>query len=154
MQKMISQIRNPEIPLKKRLFQLLSVIALAEFLIVTIYTILSGGDLVHILVMLIGTVLFTVTVTFTVKSGRMRLGATISGLLYFSIYPTTYFSSGGMYGGAPVVFSFALVYVFLVTERWSGSSHLRYALQRARSAMSRLTGTRNYWTVTRQLLST
>ena len=146
MQKMISQIRNPEIPLKKRLFQLLSVIALAEFLIVTIYTILSGGDLVHILVMLIGTVLFTVTVTFTVKSGRMRLGATISGLLYFSIYPTTYFSSGGMYGGAPVVFSFALVYVFLVTEK--------YALQRARSAMSRLTGTRNYWTVTRQLLST
>ena len=117
MQKMISQIRNPEIPLKKRLFQLLSVIALAEFLIVTIYTILSGGDLVHILVMLIGTVLFTVTVTFTVKSGRMRLGATISGLLYFSIYPTTYFSSGGMYGGAPVVFSFALVYVFLVTEK-------------------------------------
>jgi len=117
MQKMISQIQNPEIPLKKRLFQLLSVIALAEFLIVTIYTILSGGDLVHILVMLIGTVLFTVTVTFTVKSGRMRLGATISGLLYFSIYPTTYFSSGGMYGGAPVVFSFALVYVFLVTEK-------------------------------------
>ena len=117
MQKMISRIQNPEIPLKKRLFQLLSVIALAEFLIVTIYTILSGGDLVHILVMLIGTVLFTVTVTFTVKSGRMRLGATISGLLYFSIYPTTYFSSGGMYGGTPVVFSFALVYVFLVTEK-------------------------------------
>ena len=117
MQKMISRIQNPEIPLKKRLFQLLSVIALAEFLIVTIYTILSGGDRVHILVMLIGTVLFTVTATFTVKSGRMRLGATISGLLYFSIYPTTYFSSGGMYGGAPVVFSFALVYVFLVTEK-------------------------------------
>ena len=117
MQKMISQIQNPEIPLKKRLFQLLSVIALAEFLIVTIYTILSGGDRLHILVMLIGTVLFMITATFTVKSGRMRLGATISGLLYFSIYPTTYFSSGGMYGGAPVVFSFALVYVFLVTEK-------------------------------------
>ena len=117
MQKMIRRIQNPEIPLKKRLFQLLSVIALAEFLIVTVYTILSGGDRIHVLVMLIGTVLFTVTVSYTVKSGRMRLGATVSGLLYYSIYPTTYFSSGGMYGGAPVVFSFALVYVFLVTEK-------------------------------------
>ena len=117
MEKVMGRIRNPEIPLKKRLFQLLSVIALAEFLIVTIYTILSGGDRLHVLIMLIGTVLFTATVSFTVKSGRMRLGSTVSGLLYFSIYPTTYFSSGGMYGGAPVVFSFALVYVFLVTEK-------------------------------------
>ena len=117
MQKVIRRILNPEIPLKMRLFQLLSVIALAEFLIVTIYTILSGGDRIHVLIMLTGTILFTVTVSFTVKSGRMRLGSTVSGLLYFSIYPTTYFSSGGMYGGAPVVFSFALVYVFLVTEK-------------------------------------
>jgi hypothetical protein len=42
----------------------------------------------------------------------------MAGLLYFLIYPLTFFSSGGMYGGAPVVFAFALVYVFLITEKW------------------------------------
>ena len=48
----------------------------------------------------------------------MRLGATISGLLYFSIYPLTFFSSGGIYGGGPPVAAFALIYVFLVTQNW------------------------------------
>ena len=34
------------------------------------------------------------------------------------MYPLTFFASGGMYGGAPVVFAFALVYVYLVTQKW------------------------------------
>ena len=118
MRNVIRKIRNPEIPLRSRMFQLLSAIAMAEFIIVTVYTLATGGDTDHIIMMLVGTVLFACTVTLTFRSGRMRLGSTISGLLYFLLYPLTFFSSGGMYGGAPVVFAFALVYVFLVTEKW------------------------------------
>lgn len=114
----IRQTLDPELPLKSRLFQLLSTIALTEFVLVSIYTIVSGGDTRHIVVMLLGTVLFAVTVASTFRSGKMRVGSTIAGLLYFSMYPLTYFSSGGMYGGAPAVFAFALVYVFLVTQSW------------------------------------
>ena len=118
MKNVITNILNPEIPLKKRLFQLLSTIAMAEFVIVTVYTIVTGGSRNHILMMLVGTVMFAGTVVFTVKTGKHRLGAAISGLIYFALYPLTFFSSGGMYGGAPVVFGFALVFVFLVTEKW------------------------------------
>ena len=114
----IRRILNPETPLQSRLFQLLSTIALAEFVIVSIYTIVSGGDVVHIAVMLAGTLLFAMTVSFTFRSGKMQAGSIVSCLLYFLMYPLTFFSSGGMYGGAPVVFAFALVYVFLVTQGW------------------------------------
>ncbi|MBR2527096.1 MAG: response regulator [Blautia sp.] len=118
MRNSIGRILSPDIPLKQRLFQLLSAIALAEFIIVTIYTVLSGGNREHIVIMLSGTAMFTATVAFTSRSEKKRFGATVSGLLYFSLYPITYFASGGMYGGAPSVFAFALVYVFLVTEKW------------------------------------
>lgn len=118
MRKQIRRMLDPELPLRSRLFQLLSAIALAEFLVVSLYTVVSGGGLGHIVLMLLGTALFAVTVAYTFRSGKLRLGSAISSLLYFSLYPLTFFSSGGMYGGAPVVFAFALVYVFLVTERW------------------------------------
>ena len=114
----IPRILDPEIPLRRRLFQLLSAIALAEFVIVSVYTVLSGGGRGHVAVMLAGTILFALTVSYTFRTGRLRLGSAVSGLLYFFLYPLTFFSSGGMYGGAPVVFAFALVYVFLSTEKW------------------------------------
>ena len=109
---------DPNIHLRRRLFQLLSTIALAEFIIVTLYTAILNTSPLGIAVMLFGTFLFAITVSLTFKSGRMRLGATISGLLYFSIYPLTFFSSGGIYGGGPPVAAFALIYVFLVTQNW------------------------------------
>ena len=109
---------DPNIHLRRRLFQLLSTIALAEFIIVTLYTAILNTSPLGVAVMLFGTFLFAMTVSLTFKSGRMRLGATISGLLYFSIYPLTFFSSGGIYGGGPPVAAFALIYVFLVTQNW------------------------------------
>lgn len=109
---------DPSIHLRRRLFQILSTIALAEFIIVTLYTAILNTSPLGIAVMLFGTFLFAMTVSLTFKSGRMRLGATISGLLYFSIYPLTFFSSGGIYGGGPPVAAFALIYVFLVTQNW------------------------------------
>ena len=115
---MMGRILSPEKRLRERLFQLLSTIALAEFVIVTIYQIIQGGGLVQIAIMFVGTVIFAGTVALTFRSKNMRLGSAVSAILYFSLYPLTFFDSGGMYGGAPVVFAFALVYVFLVTERW------------------------------------
>ena len=109
---------DPNIHLRRRLFQLLSTIALTEFIIVTLYTAILNTSPVGVAVMLFGTFLFAMTVSLTFKSGRMRLGATISGLLYFSIYPLTFFSSGGIYGGGPPVAAFALICVFLVTQNW------------------------------------
>ena len=118
MKKFYQHMLNPDIHLRSRMFQLLSLIALAEFIIVTIYTAIIGGSALHIIVMLLGTGLFAGTVSFTFKTGKMRLGSAVSGLLYFSIYPLTFFSSGGIYGGAPAVFAFALVYVYLVSQNW------------------------------------
>ena len=111
MKSVMSRILDPEISLRKRLFQLLSTIALVEYCIVTVYNLVSGSSLTQIVIMLIGTILFAATVAFTFRSGHIRVGSTISGLLYFCIYPLTFFSAGGMYGGAPPVFAFALFYV-------------------------------------------
>ena len=124
MRSAIKRILNPETPLQSRLFQLLSTIALAEFVLVSAYTVVAGGDAVHISIMLIGTALFSTTVALTFKTGKMRAGSAISSLLYFLMYPLTFFSSGGMYGGAPVVFAFALVYVYLVTQGWERAACL------------------------------
>ena len=118
MRKLFQQVLNPDIHLRRRLFQLLSLIALAEFVIVTLYTAVIGGGALHLAIMLAGMVLFAVTVSLTFRTGKMRLGSTVSGLLYFSLYPLTFFSAGGIFGGAPTVLTFALVYVFLVTQKW------------------------------------
>ncbi len=115
---LVKRILDPETPLRVRLFQLLSTIALAEFLIVSVYTLVSGGSGGHIALMLCGTLVFAGTAALTFRTGKLRAGAAVSGLLYYLLYPLTFFSSGGIYGGAPVVLAFALVYVFLVTQKW------------------------------------
>ena len=120
----VKRILNPETSLQSRLFQLLSTIALMEFVLVSAYTIVTGGDAVHIAIMLIGTALFPTTVALTFKTGRTRVGSALSSLIYFLMYPLTFFASGGMYGGAPVVFAFALVYVYLVTQKWERAACL------------------------------
>lgn len=114
----IKRMLDPDIKLRRRMIQLLSTIALAEFVIVTVYTVASGSDPAHIALMIAGTVAFTVTVAFTFRTGHIREGAAISGFLYFLLYPLTFFQSGGMYGGAPVTVVLAFVYVFLVTQKW------------------------------------
>lgn len=118
MGKLFKHISDPEIGLHRRLFQLLSAIALCEFILVSAYTVLFGGSTAHIIIMLSGTFLFALTVAFTFKTGKIRIGSAISALIYFLMYPLTFFSSGGMYGGAPAVFAFALIYVYLVTQKW------------------------------------
>lgn len=118
MKRFFKHILNPDIELRRRLFQLLSTIAMAEFIVVTVYTIISDKSISHILLMVAGTILFGVTVTITFRTGKIRLGSAVAALLYYSLYPLTFFSSGGMYGGAPAVWVFALVYVFLITEKW------------------------------------
>ena len=118
MRGLVKRMLDPEIQLRVRLFQLLSIIALAEFIVVSVYTVVTGGSGSHIALMLCGTAVFAGTVALTFKTGKLRLGAAVSGLLYYLLYPLTFFSSGGIYGGAPVVFAFALVYVFLVTQKW------------------------------------
>ena len=118
MRSRLKRILNPETRLRERIFQLLSAIALVEFVVVFIYYLAYGNDKIQTIILFVGMILFAGTVAFTFKSGHMRVGSVIAGLLYYSIYPLTFFSSGGMYGGAPPVFAFALVYVFLITEKW------------------------------------
>ena len=120
----VKRILNPETSLQSRLFQLLSTIALMEFVLVSAYTIATGGDAIHVAIMLIGTALFPTTVALTFKTGWTRVGSALSSLIYFLMYPLTFFASGGMYGGAPVVFAFALVYVYLVTQKWERAACL------------------------------
>ena len=114
--KRIEHILSPEIDLRLRLFQLLSTVALTEFVLVTLYTIVFGGSIQHIVLMIAGTIAFGLTVSHTFQTGMVREGSALSGLIYFMLYPLTFFSSGGMYGGAPAVFIFALVYLYLVTQ--------------------------------------
>ena len=58
MKAVMSRILDPEISLRKRLFQLLSTIALVEYCIVTVYNLVSGSSTTQIVIMLIGTILF------------------------------------------------------------------------------------------------
>lgn len=68
---MMGRILNQEKQLRERLFQLLSTIALAEFVIVTIYQIIQGSGLAQIAVMCVGTAVFAGTVALTFRSKNM-----------------------------------------------------------------------------------
>ena len=68
MRSVIRHILDPEIHLRERLFQLLSTIALAEYLIVTVYNLVIGSSALQVITMFAGMALFVGTVTFTLLS--------------------------------------------------------------------------------------
>lgn len=115
LKKFIETINDHERPAEERRFLLVSTLAIIAVMIVFVIDLLLDENIGEILILGIASAVVPFIIFFSVHFHKVRLGEwlLISGIV-FIILPITFFSGGGIYGGAVVWFSFTYLYIALV----------------------------------------
>lgn len=114
---LIRSIRNRDIDMQERLFQLLVSIGLIGLALGILDSIVLGEDLISILVLSGAFLFFLGMFWFSLRFHKIQLAATIVAfVIIFVMLPFTFLTSGGINGGMPIWFLFGFVYVCLVVE--------------------------------------
>lgn len=116
--KLIQAIRDYNLTLQERLFRLLAMIGLIGLAIAIIAGLIAGENTVNTIGMIVIFVCFCGITYYTLKSHKIQFGAVlIASLIIYFLLPFNFFSSGGIYGGAPIWFLFGVIFVCLVVEK-------------------------------------
>ena len=113
--KFIETINDHERPAEERRFLLVSTLAIIAVMIVFVIDLILNENFGEVLILGIASAVVPFIIYFSVRFHKVRLGewVLISGIV-FIILPITFFSGGGIYGGAIVWFSFTYLYIALV----------------------------------------
>ena len=112
------RLNPPSLPLQERLFRLIMSVGLIALGIGIISGMIFGEDAVSTLT-LAGAFLLLAGITFvSIHFHKIQFGAVFTGvLILFIVMPFNFFSTGGIYGGAPLWFLLGIVYVCILIER-------------------------------------
>ena len=112
------RLNSPSLPLQERLFRLIMSVGLFALGIGIISGIISGEDASNTLTMC-GAFLLLAGITFvSIRFHKIQFGAVVTGvLILFIVMPFNFFTTGGIYGGAPLWFLLGIVYVCILIER-------------------------------------
>ena len=110
-----------KLSLRERMFRLvtgISMIALVFILLMSRYAInlyVLAGSLVYIIVVL----------KVSIKKERINTGATAIVVLLLLLFPVSFFTAGGAYGGAPEWFVLCFIYISIADRKSTrlNSSH-------------------------------
>lgn len=120
MRQLFERMIPASLPLQERLFRVFMTVGLAGLLIGIVSDIFFGEDLVNTLILCVAFVLLSLITYVSVRFHKIQLGAIIIGaFLLFIVMPINFFTTGGMYGGAPLWFLLGIVYVCLLIEKKS-----------------------------------
>ena len=101
--------------LQDRLFVLLTIIALAGMLLASVGGLIIGENPVSLFATLGAFVLFSIIVYIGYRKHNIRISINILAvLLVFFFFPIVFFTSGGVYGGSPLWFVFAILYIGMI----------------------------------------
>ena len=116
--KLIKRIYNDEErDIQERLFFVICVIGLIAYTFTVIASIFIGESLFNIMIMSVGLLIFLGLVLLTFKFKRVKLGEfLISFLMVYVMLPLIFFTGGGIYGGSPMWFLFALLFVSMAIQ--------------------------------------
>lgn len=105
---------DPEVDFQERIFLLLTTIAESAILIAFLGDVFTGENLAEITVLaglLIAAPVFTV---YSIRKGKVNLGATMNAVtIIFIVLPATFYFGGGLTGGSNIWFAFAYLYIGL-----------------------------------------
>ena len=108
-------IFGEEHPLQERLFVLIILISALCLVVSLVADIFLGTTLRDLLVMLVLMFILGAIATFSVRRKRTHTGAVvISALVIFVLIPFSFFVGGGLFGGPPIWFVFAGMFVSLI----------------------------------------
>lgn len=100
---------------QERLFMLLTVIALSGMILAMGSGLFIGENEVSLLYTLIAFVVFAVITWLGYRHQRIRLVTNILAvLLVYIFFPLVFFTSGGIYGGSPLWFMFAVIFIGMI----------------------------------------
>lgn len=103
--------------LQERLFRLLMTIGLIGVFCGMITGISLGESIYSTLMLLAAMIVFGAITVLSVHFHKIQAGAVVTALLVlFAVLPYNFFTTGGIYGGAPLWFLFGVIYVCLVVE--------------------------------------
>ncbi|MBR4530178.1 MAG: DegV family protein [Lachnospiraceae bacterium] len=115
MKKWIASLFDHQLDLQERSFGVTGLFGLGALFLMSILSTFMGESMTDILLIFIGLGIFFVLFYLTIHFHRIQTGATlIAFMLIFIMLPAIFLSSGGMYGGTPMWFLFAAIYVSLV----------------------------------------
>ena len=101
--------------MQDRLFALITVVLAVAFTFFVVVNILAGSSFWNVLALVVFVALLGVIAGISLRKKRVRLGAgIISAIIIFLLLPFMFFSSGGIYGGLPIWFIFAALFVNLI----------------------------------------
>ena len=116
---MISKFRNMlfdrRIDVQDRLFMLLAMIAILGMIAAFVVGLAEGENLEGSLTTLLSILIAAVLVYVGYRHKKIRLTANIVAfVIVFVLSPTVFFTSGGIYGGAPIWLVFDLLYIGMI----------------------------------------
>ncbi|MCR5674723.1 MAG: DegV family EDD domain-containing protein [Lachnospiraceae bacterium] len=115
MKKWIAALFDHRIDLQERTYRLAGVLGLAALIVMGVLSVIMQESASDILCIISGLLVFVLIFVGSIYIHRIQTGATIiSTILIFIILPAVYFASGGMYGGTPMWFLFAVIFVSIV----------------------------------------
>lgn len=115
--KMMQAVMDHNLDIQERLFRLILMIGLTGMAIATIAGIIAGESLVNVLMITGAFFLILIITVFTVKTHRIQIGAVLIGaIVIYIVIPYNFFTTGGIYGGAPIWLLCGIVYVCLVVK--------------------------------------
>ncbi|MBO4914694.1 MAG: DegV family EDD domain-containing protein [Oscillospiraceae bacterium] len=110
--KLMDRLLKSERDIRERLFLLMTIPALAGIFIVFIIELIIGADLYEVSVLGGGFAFLATSTFFSIRFNKLRLGTDIAAFFtIFALLPLGFFTGGGINGGAPLWFVFAMVFV-------------------------------------------
>ena len=117
LKKWLQTIWDHERGLQERMFRLLMSVALAALFIMLIVAVCLGEGVVNMLTLGGGFLLFLAITLFSVRFGKIQLGAALVATIFiFLVLPMLFFTGGGIYGGSPLWFVFCALFVSMVMQ--------------------------------------
>ncbi len=117
LRRLFEKLYNPDRDIQERLFFLITPTALFGLALLWIIELVTDADIREKVLLGLSVLLFAVIVAVSIRLDRVRWG--INALAFLAAYvvvPVTFFTGGGIYGGAPLWIVFSVMFVSILTK--------------------------------------
>lgn len=105
---------NQNDSIQEQMFCMLSGIGLAALLFLSVYCVVTSDSIINVLMLVASFVVVYTVTALSLRKHKVNTGASLISILLFILFYINFFTSGGIYGGAPLWIVFCSVYISLV----------------------------------------
>lgn len=114
--KYLNHILDQKADLQERMFRLVATIGVLSLTLMLVCKLLIGETVTNVVILALFIAFSTAIGVISVQKGHVNAGAVLVAVMLLIFLPVNFVISGGMYGGAPVWFVFAFLYISLTLK--------------------------------------